>query len=265
MKYEVMTEEEMIAEECGAAVTLTAVMAVLATAVLAVIIYKLFLSKKGSANVGGWKSDVHICRNADELKEAYKTIQAPTILAQRFIEKKNELCLDGYCANKGKDFFVGIASMYKYLIPGYYSPYMDVFEFKNDKVYNSLKDMLEEIGFEGIFSIEFLVDQNDDLWFLEVNFRNSTWSYASTVAGMPLPYLWAQAMDEKRIPNNSYKSFSDFEAMVEPIDYSKRVETDKVSLAEWLADFKRAKCTYYYNQFDPKPFETVIEKWDELK
>ena len=56
MKYEVMTEEEMIAEECGAAVTLTAVMAVLATAVMAVIVYKLFLSKKGTAQVpGGWK------------------------------------------------------------------------------------------------------------------------------------------------------------------------------------------------------------------
>ena len=56
MKYEVMTEEEMIAEECGAAITLTAVMAVLATAVLAVIVYKLFLSQQGSANIpGGWK------------------------------------------------------------------------------------------------------------------------------------------------------------------------------------------------------------------
>lgn len=223
------------------------------------------ITKSISPNVGGWKSDVHICKNADELKEAYKTIQAPTILVQRFIEKKNELCLDGYCANKGKDFFVGIASMYKYLIPGYYSPYMDVFEFNNKKVYSSLKHMLKDIGFEGVFSIEFLVDENDELWFLEVNFRNSTWSYASTVAGMPLPYLWALAMKEKRIPKDSYKSFSKFEAMAEPIDYGKRVETSEISLAEWLYDFKRAKCTYYYNELDTKPFDTVIEKWDELK
>ena len=56
MKYEVMTEEEMVAEECGAAITLTAVMAVLATAILAVIVYKIFLSKKGTAQIpGGWK------------------------------------------------------------------------------------------------------------------------------------------------------------------------------------------------------------------
>ncbi len=56
MKYELMTEEELVAETSGAAITLTAVMAVLATAVLAVIVYKLFLSKKGTAQVpGGWK------------------------------------------------------------------------------------------------------------------------------------------------------------------------------------------------------------------
>jgi hypothetical protein len=56
MEYELLTEEEMSNEVCGAAVTLTAVMAVLATAVLAVIVYKMFLSKKGTAQIpGGWK------------------------------------------------------------------------------------------------------------------------------------------------------------------------------------------------------------------
>ncbi len=56
MKYELLTEEEMKNEVCGAAITVATVMAVLATAVVAVIVYKLFLSKKGTAQVpGGWK------------------------------------------------------------------------------------------------------------------------------------------------------------------------------------------------------------------
>lgn len=223
------------------------------------------ITKSISPNVGGWKSDVHICRNAQELKEAYTRIESPSVLVQKFIDKKNELCLDGFCANGGNDFFVGIASTYKYLIPGYYSPYMDVFEFDNKYVFNALKNMMTEIGFEGVFSIEFLIDKDDNLWFSEVNFRNSTWSYASTVVGMPLPYLWALAMKEGKIPDKSYKHFDKFEAMVEPIDYGKRVDTKKISLAEWLFDFKRAKCTYYYNELDPKPFDTVIQKWDDLK
>ena len=56
MKYELLTDAEMENEISGEALTLTAVMAVLATAIIAVIVYKLFLSEKGSATVpGGWK------------------------------------------------------------------------------------------------------------------------------------------------------------------------------------------------------------------
>ena len=57
MNYELMTDEEMQAEVSGGtAITLTAVMAVLAAAVLAVVVYKIFLSKKGAAQIpGGWK------------------------------------------------------------------------------------------------------------------------------------------------------------------------------------------------------------------
>lgn len=56
MKYEILNEEELALCKSGEAITLTAVMAILATAVIAVVAYRLFLSKKGSATVpGGWK------------------------------------------------------------------------------------------------------------------------------------------------------------------------------------------------------------------
>lgn len=56
MKYELLTDSEMEAQVSGEALTLTAVMAVLATAIIAVVVYKLFLSEKGSTTVpGGWK------------------------------------------------------------------------------------------------------------------------------------------------------------------------------------------------------------------
>ena len=56
MKYEIMTQKEL--NECmsGEAITLTAVMAILAVAVVSVVVYRLFVSKKGTATVpGGWK------------------------------------------------------------------------------------------------------------------------------------------------------------------------------------------------------------------
>ena len=56
MKYELLSEQEMQNQVSGEALTLTAVMAVLATAIIAVIVYRMFMSKKGNATVpGGWK------------------------------------------------------------------------------------------------------------------------------------------------------------------------------------------------------------------
>lgn len=55
MKYEVMSREEL-SNEVSSAITLTAVMAVLAAAVVAVVVYKIFVSKKGTTSIpGGWK------------------------------------------------------------------------------------------------------------------------------------------------------------------------------------------------------------------
>lgn len=223
------------------------------------------ITKSISPNVGGWKSDVHICKSKEELEKAYETIESPLVLAQKFIEKKNEFCLDGFSANKGKDFFVGIASTYKYLIPGYYSPYMDVFNFTNEEMRKSLNSMMEEIGFEGVFSIEFLIDEYDNYWFCEINFRNSTWSYASTVAGMPLAYLWARTMLEGKIPEDAEKVIPEgFTAMVEPIDYSKRIELGLCTPGEWLADFKKTNCGFYYSADDLEPFYEMVRNWDKL-
>ena len=51
-----LTEKELQNTYVGEAITLTAVMAIMAAAVMAVVVYKLFISSKGSANVpGGWK------------------------------------------------------------------------------------------------------------------------------------------------------------------------------------------------------------------
>ena len=80
------------------------------------------ITKSISPNVGGWKSDVHICYSEQELKQAYEMIEAPTVLVQKYIEKQNEYCMEGFAANQGKDVLIAIVSTYDYLLPDYYSP-----------------------------------------------------------------------------------------------------------------------------------------------
>lgn len=225
------------------------------------------ITKSISPVKGGWKSDVHICNSEDELVAAYDKIASDEVVIQKYIEKKNEYCLDGFCANKGKIMFNAIESTYNYLLDGFYSPYMTVKGVKHPELTGPLQSMMEEIGFEGIYSIEFLIDQNDNYYFLEVNFRNSTWSYAATVAGMPLPYLWYQAMETKEVKADWLKPVDEdgFMAMVEPIDYAKRVDTGMIEAGEWLKDFKEAKCGYYYgNSNDPEPFYEVVRNWKQM-
>ena len=224
------------------------------------------ITKSISPNKGGWKSDVHICASERELREAYKEIKADTVLIQKYIEKKNELCLDGFSAKQGNQLFISIATTYNYLIKGYYSPYMTVRNFKDGRIYESLKGMFSEICFDGVFSVEFLIDENDDLYFSEINFRVSTWSWASTTAGMNLPYLWGETMTSSKVSEDTYKPIpDDFTAMVEPIDYGKRVDSGKITPAEWLADFKNADVTYYYDKDDLEPYYEMMRNWERLK
>lgn len=55
MNYQKMSIEECRNTYVGEAITLSAVLAILAAAVVAVLVYKLFLSSKGSAAIGDWK------------------------------------------------------------------------------------------------------------------------------------------------------------------------------------------------------------------
>ena len=56
MNYRILSDDEMANVHGGEAITVASVMAVLCAAVMAVVIYRLFMSKKGTTTIpGGWK------------------------------------------------------------------------------------------------------------------------------------------------------------------------------------------------------------------
>lgn len=55
MKLTKLNEEECASTFVGEAITLSAVLAVLVAAVIAIVVYKLFISNKGGASIGDWK------------------------------------------------------------------------------------------------------------------------------------------------------------------------------------------------------------------
>lgn len=219
------------------------------------------ITKAISPNSGGWKSDVFICKNFTELKEAYKKIKSEEVMLQTYIDKKNEYCIEGCSVNKGKDVLYSIYSTYNYIVKGYYSPYRTTGSFHNPELKKSLDGMMSEIGFEGIFDVEFLVAEDDTLWFLEINFRNTTWSYASACAGMPLAPIWSKSMLEGRIIDGAFKNTKPFKAMVEPIDYNLRVRKGNLGKLRWLKEMLQCKCLDYFNWKDLKPSFMMLKNW----
>lgn len=204
------------------------------------------ITKAISPTAMGWKDDMHVCNDEQDLRDAYGSIKSEEVLLQKYIVKKNEFCLEGISVAHGSDFMVTIASTYNYYLPMSYSPYMTVGNLCDRGLEDLLKSIVAETGFEGILEIEFLVDQDDKLWFSEINFRNSTWSYASTCAGMPLPVLWASCMLKGGVDRSLLREVPEgFTAMVEIADYRQRVSHGSTGLLTWLKDFLNADCCYF--------------------
>lgn len=211
------------------------------------------ITKATTSEMSNWKEEVFVCKNEEELREAYKNLRSERVLIQKYVYKKNELCLDGHSINQGKDQFISIASTYNYLLESGFSYQCTVSNYDNKELIDKLTNMMTHIGYEGIYCIEFIVDQDDKPYFLEINFRNSGWSYASTCVGMPLPIIWIKSMenscidasDRKEVPNN-YTFVQDLS------DYRARVGK-RISFLQWLKEYMNTDCRLELGKNDSGP------------
>lgn len=223
------------------------------------VITKVTMSIKGA-----WKDDVFVCKNEEELKEAYTHIVADELLVQEFIVKKNELCVDGISINEGEEVIFPFTSEYLRFGKSSYGNYMNMLPYENEKVIAKIKNIIRGCHFSGIFSLESLIDRDDNLWFLEVNFRNSTWSYASTFGGINLPYYWAKwTLEGKMNLADCTIRKEPFKAMAELSDLSDIAHMPDVSFRTWLKQFRACECTYVYNAKDRSPFYHAM--WYKVK
>lgn len=216
------------------------------------------ITKSISSNLGG-KKDVFICNNRTELENAFKNIQSNPVLVQKYIKKKNELCLDGLSVNGGKDLVITMGTDYKYILADSYSQYMNMFTYTNTDIIEKIKAILSEIRYEGIFTVEFLLDGNDELYFLEVNLRNSGWSYAATCVDMNMPIIWCESMLNNKIESDVVKTIpQNSTAMADLDDFRVRVRGKKINILQWIKEFKQCTAVFYYNKYDRRPLMYLL-------
>lgn len=219
------------------------------------------LTKAVISTIANWKSNVHICQNEAELLEAYKTIKGDNIILQEYITKKNELCLDGVSVNGGEDVYLPIQSEYIRFTPSAYGNYIYFQKYKEMDLLPKIQAVFKKTGFSGVFSMEFLRDKDDNFYFLEINFRNSTWSYAHTHVGVNLPVIWAKSTLSGHLDVSDVKITKEtFTAIQEFTDFKDSVLAGAVSVKQWLKDFRNCDCPFYYNKQDNAPFWSILRK-----
>jgi len=207
----------------------------------------------------GWKHDVGIYYNSQELQESFSNFKSKeSLIAQEYIQKKGEISMQGVSINAGQEIYLPFERMYLRYSDTSFGGYMYYQPFENKELLSKIQTMIQAIRYSGCFEIEFLVDQSDKLYFLEINLRFSASNYGVTYGGCNQPYLWAIATLLGRIPTDYIHPLTKrFYVMNEIIDirYAK-----SVGLFHWIKECINADCYYLFNFKDIIPFVKFIFK-----
>lgn len=213
------------------------------------------ITKVLASTMGAWKGDVHICYNIKELEAAYAKILSPKLILQEYINKKGEFCMEGFAINDGQDVFIPYVADYIRYYGDSYGHYMNMIPFVDENLKKKILDLFKLTKYNGIFEIEFMKGPNEENYFLEINFRASTWNYAITVGGGNLPYFWAKSTLAGRILIEEMNLLKKpFTAIVEVDDFANNVlYNHNVGFFKWLKQCFTADCHYYFDRQDWKP------------
>ena len=209
-----------------------------------------------------WKNIVVVCRDAGQLQAAYEKIQSEEVILQRYLEKKDEMSVECLSVDRGRDVFISMEAGQVYSVPERYSPYWVVRNFRHEELRQKIRGMIAEIGLEGVFEYEFLVGADGQLYFMEINFRNTVLGYATHVAGMPMVKLWCEAMLRGRTDQTVKPIPEGFTAMAECYDYDVRVKSGAISRRAWWKEYRQADAKLYRGRKDFRPFFSFM--WYKL-
>ncbi len=211
---------------------------------------------------GAGKADIRIVHSHDELIENLKTIKTDYIQIQQYINKKMEYQLIGCSLENGKIIiipgFTNILRQPEYTNTGYliYSPIG-----KLDFDRNAVELFIRKTGYSGLFSVEFIRDQNNKDYFLEMNFRNDGNAYCVKSAGVNLPYIWVYYKTFGVMPDCQIEFSTPIHFIPDFSDL--KISVKKIGLFKWLKDFKSSSSHSIYNKKDIKPF--FFEFWRNVK
>ena len=220
------------------------------------------ITKAVDSTVENWKDQVFVCRNEKELCEAYSQLKGNRILLQQFIDKKNETGFDALTVNGGEEAYLPLQLTYYNTTKTSFGSSIYFFEPKDEELCEKINELMRKTHYSGIFSIDLLIGKDESIYFLEINFRNSAWSYPSTCAGVNLPVLWAQSVLSKKLKVDDVK--------IKKLPYSAIVDSEELShalregLGKTIKTLKRicvCDSRVIWNWKDQGPFWSVVRDY----
>lgn len=197
-----------------------------------------------------------ICKNERHLKKVLHLVRHDSVFVlQELIQKEADLLIYGCRIPDGtvliagtfyKDRFDGVGSGTHGFIEKQIHKSIDI---------NSIEQLLREIGYVGLFSIEFGL-YNGKTYFYEINLRNDGTSDYFRQAGANLPalYVYSCAGKDWHIIPHEVKGRTWF---IDELFDIENVILRKISFKQWKQDMQNATIHRYYDENDPEPFEIV--------
>lgn len=213
-------------------------------------IVKPVLSHKGR------KGDICKCSNISELKDYISILRKKgynNCLLQEFVKYDSQFVIHGAMLQNNENIpFVLLQNIREWPDTGGTGCFRC---FVSDKyIIDFAKKVVSKIrdyGYRGLFDIEFFLC-NDEFILNEVNFRSSGVGYSMFHCKQFYPFYYYQDFTKGNSMKCSMKANQSHFVMniLSDMNY---VKTNKLSIWQWLNDFRKTKDFAYFNWHDPNP------------
>lgn len=180
---------------------------------------------------------------------------------QEYLKKEYELIILGCSIDHGNQVFCPVAEKKIRYYPQEYriTAYTEGILIKGNKALEEVVDritsMIKSIGYSGLFSVE-LIFANNQLYFLETNFRNDGTGYLATASGFNLPDVFCNSFfgHEMKLNFDKYRKCH----YVNVIADGMNVVHQRVPFFSWIRQLKNANCYSHYSKKDKIPLFYAI-------
>lgn len=202
-------------------------------------------------NAAGWKRDFGVFYSEQELIESSKTFIGKQHLAQEYVKKNREFSIHGVSIDAGHKIYMPYVNWYYHNSDNTFGGYCCCELFADEGLKSKLTKLIQRIGYNGIFCIDFIEDTENQPVFLEVNFRTGASNYSLCFGGANLPYIWASSVLMQTLNTSDIVLKSKFFIMNASSDFH---SIKRVGLTKWIKQLINADCHYLWNKNDMKPF-----------